>query len=281
MSASGMVYGVDINKVKRILRINEAGTIENVPQSNTAPNFYVKAVIEKGSYELAEDTEIGNREITVSDATGIVIGDHIKLHENGGIGYRWLHGYIMAVNSGTGVLELDQEVDYFHQSGSEGSTVYIGNENLAVSGALDGSVYATIHNLGMGVKWDISKVNVYIQSATEPNDSEFGDQAALAYGMLFQFISPSGTFPIFNAYNVKSNHDLKMIASHGGVYESSKAGGGGSYGLIINKILGSDVDSVIRLDPDTNDEMRIILQDAAMSGVQVVNISMEGSLVTD
>ena len=280
-TAHNIMAGQDGNRTPQILRVNANGTIENVPQSNVAPKIFYRAMIESGTLVLAAPTAIGSALLSGVDVTGLTVGSLVEIHENGGIGFRWLQAFVTAVNSGTNVLTLDQQLDYVYPSGAAGAHLYWGTDELvSTTGTVANPVIARMHNLGMGVKWDISVVNLHIEEGAVMADGTFGNLTKLTNGCMFRKISPSGVFPFYNSVNIKDNHTIIEYADR--VNVSAKAGGGTNHGLTAKKHLGTDshTGAIIRIDPDELDQIQFLIQDN-LTGIESLHVTYEGSFVTD
>lgn len=279
VNTNAQIYGI-YSPTKKLypIRANPSGSIDVALQDQTTPSFYMRFLVEQGSGVLSVPTVIDSRSVTLDSVTNIISGTYLELFENGGIGYRWLQAQVIVVNSGTGVLTLDQPLDYVYASGVDGAKVYFGTDNLAVSGTAETPIVARVWNKGLGASWDLSVLNVHVEGTTSMADGEFGSIPALTYGMQTRFVSESGTFPYFNGYNFKTNHDLIGVADRWDY--SEKAGGGTNYALNIDKHIGGqgNLGAVVRLDHTTNDRVEVLIQDN-LEALTTVHVNVEGSVV--
>ena len=141
-------------------------------QDQTTPPLIGKFNQIHDSTTLASVTSIGDKTITVADATGFVIGDYIIIFSN--VTNRVYVGYALNVVGTT--ITLDTPLD---------SAFPIGADVDASSTALniDGSVTPQVFGIrgaeeaGIQVKIDITRIIMQCQTATAVDLSTFGDIA--------------------------------------------------------------------------------------------------------
>lgn len=168
------------------------------------------------------------------------------------------------VNFAAPVATLDRPVD---QELSPGTTLLNVSTELAVNGSGTPVIFGIGLPPGSVQAFDVTNIFVSVVSATEPDDSKFGDLSALTRGVLFRANYVDQAF--FNLYNAKTNRDLKEAAD---VFEYTDKAGGGRFGSAMLTRLGGQggYGVVVRVSQDVRMEM--IVQDdlSALYSFEVV-----------
>jgi len=225
-------------------------------------DFYL--MIEKETLTIASPVSIGDVEISVSDATGVIVGDYLGIQE----GSRNYQGKILSILDNTFTMDTPFDFNY-----STNSQIISKTPNLNV----DGSIAPVIAKLGpvAGIKWDITRFlgNMVLSSAA--GDSLFGNLTSLTKGVV---IRKNGDISVNNLFNAKNNGDLALRMFD--VTYTDRAVPVQSYGLRFRRTLnGMDKNGVvIRLDGDNNDEFQILIQDD-LSGLDDFRVAIQGHVV--
>jgi len=236
----------------------------NIQDQTTAPfNDYVLRSI--GSPKtLTSATVVDSYDINVSAGHGFVVNDFVFIADNTRNFYAEVLG--VAVNT----LTLDSPLDYAFQVAD--TVVLEVSNNLAVNGAITPVTYtAGIPATGL-ISLDVTRIIVHIISATEPDDSKFGDLGALTNGVVFRRVGVSGQGNFFNA---KTNG--RLLDRAGNVTYSDKAGGG-KYGSLFVFDIRNDLGVALRIVP--GDYLEAIVQDN-LTGLEDFHIVIQGHVVTD
>lgn len=265
------VYGVDYTEgLQHPLRVNPGGSLDVALQDQTTPVFYMRALIEEGTFTLATDVTSGSYSFDAVAGHGITAGTskYVEFYNQ----TRWMQANVIDVTDDT--ITIDQPFDYTYESGT--TVCYRGDEDLAVDGS-GTAVVSRITNRDLLVDWDITRVNVYIQDAAAMDHSTFGNLGALTRGVLWRFQSDSGVWPLFNGYNAKTNGHLAEILN---TYQYTDKAGGGEYSFEGHKLLGgqSNLGVVIRLEVVSADSMQVIIQDD-LTDLTHFHVHFEGSIV--
>ena len=253
------------------LKINTTGSIDAALQDQTTPTFYMRAIIQNGTFTLASDINQGEYTFNAVPAHGILVGEYIELYNQ----VRWIQAEVLGVATNT--ITVDQPFDYDYESGT--TICYRGDSNLNVNGS--GTVkIARITNKNLLIDWDITRINVYIQDAAAMDHSMLGNIAGgVTRGVQWRYQSDNGDWPFFNGYNAKTNGELAKILN---VHSYTDKAGGGEHTFEGHKFLGGqeNLGVVIRLVVADQDTMQVLIQDD-LTPLAVFSVDYEGSVVLD
>lgn len=145
---------------------------------------------------------IDDRSVSLTDATGFVVGDHFRIINASAD--RYYSGYITGISGN--VVSLDTPIDYAFMAGSQ---VTRSNTNMAV----DGSTTPVSFVLRTGVPSipspvDITRIMMVAECSSSVDLNKFGSIPALTNGVVFRKINETA----HNIFNVKSNKDLALLA---------------------------------------------------------------------
>jgi len=209
---------------------------------------------------------------SVIDSVFIVVADTSSMN-TGHLVYmktarRYYEGKITSISNDTAFLDTPLDTIF-----PVNQVVRIGSDSLNID-ASGGIVQAHVEPPD-SVDWDITRMIVYIQGSGAMDDAKFGDQTALAKGIVFRVNNGS----VLNIFSAATNGDL---AQH--MYDvtySDKAGGGSNAIRGRRTFAGQSKNGVtIRLIGTTDDEFQILLQDD-MDGLEKFNVVIQGHVVTD
>lgn len=199
---------------------------------------------------LAASSVIDNRNITVADPTGIVVGSYILMFSiptN-----RFYKGYATGVSGS--VITLDSPMDSVMPIGAN---VDVGSTNLAVDGSVTPVVFG-VRSITPGIPStaDIYRIMTQMTLDTAPNFHEFGDRAALDNGIVLR--SRNGVTQ--NIYNIKKNSELALLTGDYTPYDTSSPSVG-VFGIGVRMTFSgeSKMGSVIRVGQ--GEDLELVVQD--------------------
>lgn len=236
------------DKVLTSIYSENTNTIETTSQPNYTDVLDFYFMIEDGTYTLASTATLGGYELTVTDSTGLVVGEYFGIQE----GERSYQGMIQSVVGN--VVTMDTPLDFAYSSIAQ---VIQKSRDLNV----DGSVTPVIARIApaSGVDWYITRFIGSMVHASAGDDSKFGDIAGgLTNGIVIRSVSSVSTN---NLFNVKTNGEIAERMFD--VVYSDRAGGSGEYGTRYRRSIGGPDknDTNIKLIGDDNGEMQLIIQD--------------------
>lgn len=145
----------------------------------------------------------GDVSISVASTSGFLVGDEIKLEENGSQEIGVLT--ITVVTPGTpGTLTLDRPIGNDYTTAAEVIQVIT---NMAVSGSLASPEIFEI-DPPPGTVWQITRILISITDQTSMDDAKFGGISALTNGVSLRATTSSGRTVVFA--NWKANQDMKL-----------------------------------------------------------------------
>lgn len=206
---------------------------------------------------------IGSYEITLVDATSVIVGDYIVIKKE-------TRAYQAQVLSITGnVLTMDTPLDYAF---SLDSII----ESRTLDFNVDGSITPVVAELKPppGVCIDINIITISMTDTVAMDDAKFGGRAALTRGLVVrQARNGSGYITLFNA---KNNGQL----AHRMRLEYSDRAPTGVYGLRASKFINGQEGNgvVIRLDGNEGESLQVVIQDN-LSGLASFSMTARGHVV--
>jgi hypothetical protein len=213
---------------------------------------------------LSTDAVIDEYTITVTDATGVVVGTYVCLQE----GERAFQAKILSIATNT--LTLDTPLDFSFTTAAS-----VANRNPQLN--IDGSSTVQIASLFpiAGAKWDITRIIMSMTHAAAADDGKFGGISALTSGIVIRK-SDGIHHTIFNA---KTNGDLRERMFDVTFSDKAPAGQYGTSGR--RSFSGQDKNGVvIRLDGDLNEKLEVLIQDD-LEGLTSFRIVAQGHVVED
>lgn len=219
---------------------------------------------------LAAKTAIGDMSIEVDDDAGMVDGGYVGIFDT--ISDRFYQGHIVG-SPVTNTVSLDTPMSSVLPIGS---TVGVGHEDMAVNGASATQVF-TLRGAdpGIDVTIDVTKIIIMMETTTALELNEFGDLAALTYGLVLRGVNGI----TYNFGNIKSNADMITWAAMVQIYDASNPGQG-IYGLsAVFSFAGQNAAGVaIRVGP--GETLEIWVQDN-ISGLESMRIAALFHVVVD
>lgn len=230
--------------------VNETGTDLDVmlqDQTSEVIDLYAIDLENAITPTLTQGQDIGDKSITVDDATGILdTGVHaINISEDGRLFQAVVTDVTGLVVSFNAPLDIDITTS---------AVVKIAPWNMAVDGSSTPRYFAV--SPPEGVTWDITRFIVGMTGTATMDDSKFGSLASLSNGVVLQIIN--GT-----------TKNLMVVNDNGGFAERAYDATyptkvpAGVYAFRVRKTYGGQdkMGVVIRLNGDDGDELRWLIQD--------------------
>lgn len=173
-------------------------SVDVVLNDQFTPSFDLYFVKVLTFHTTSAITVIDSYDVTLSDATGFVVGDWVGIVGSG----RYLWAEVLGVNAN--VITLDRSLDFVFPSGSN---VLRSTRSMNVDGSVTPQVFS-IQAGAAGLIVDITRIMWTIQCASKPSTGEFGDLPVLTRGVQLRI----GNGKVINLLNFKSNFDLAEAA---------------------------------------------------------------------
>lgn len=230
-------------------------------QTSNIIDYYIP--IPKNVFTLAAIPVIGSYNISLVDATNVIVGDFMVIKE----GIRAYQAQVLgkAVN----VLTMDTPVDYDF-------TVNAIVESRIINLNVDGSITAVVADFKppVGAILDINVINISMTSTSPMDDGLFGSLPALTRGLVFRKAQNGNGF--ISIFNTKTNGQLSQRMK----LEYSTKAPSGVYGLRASKYMnGQEGNGVsLRLDGNKGESMQVLIQDN-LTGLQTFQMTARGHIV--
>ena len=254
------------------LLIESNGAMPVNIQDQTSPSFDLYFV--QGSAApttVAIASNIGDTVINVVSAAGISTGTYLGVFcpAEG----RFFFGEVLAVNSLA--ITVDTPLDFAF---GVGDNVQPTTRDMLVDGTLGSPEIFEVQGPGSGgLEVDITRLMFAITCTNQPDDSLFGDIAALTNGLVVR--RKDGTYR--NIANIKSNGDFGNLAYD--IVYTNRTTPASTYGIRVRWSFGGQDKHgvVIRLGED--ESLQILVQDALTTGASILSFRAiaVGHVVTD
>lgn len=217
-----------------------------------------------GTTNLSSSALIDEYTISISDNTGMVIGQHVRIIDPDSD--RFYFGGIVNINGLT--ITLDTPIDFNYASGSE---VTFSDVNMNVDGSITPVKFK--HRTGIPSVPRITHITRIIITGitTTPVDlSKFGNLNALTNGLVFRAVNGETN----NIFNVKTNADLENITLDWKPYSATNpAQGIDGFSARLTFSGAEKLDTTLRVGQFDNLEM--IIQDD-LTGLTSLTVFLEG-----
>ncbi len=212
------------------------------------------------------------RTLTVTDPTGIVAGQHMRVIDSTDDHF-WSGGVLGIVGSVVTVdTPFDAGITY-----PIGSQVTFSNANLAI---VDGSTTPVVFKLRTGAPSipsliDITRIIITCTTESAVDLDKFGDLPALAVGLIFRL----ATADPYTMGNAKTNKDLANFAYDFTPWVASNPGQG-IHGFVMRMTFAGQnkIGVALRVGPTEN--LELVVQDD-LTGLLTFVAIIEGHVVTD
>jgi hypothetical protein len=225
----------------------------------TSPVDYKFAKSTGAPTTLASITVIDANTITVSSATGFIVGSHIAIAYSA----RIYQAQIVSIASD--VFTLDSPLDYAFPSGS---IVLPFTYDMNVNGNTTSQTFVVQSSESGEAKFMITRLLFQITCDTEPDYVQFGNVATLAKGIVIR--TANGYTK--NLFNIKSNEDLNLLAYDLSFLDGTKHG---TYGVCCRLTFAGESKHGTGILITPGDSIKVIIQDD-LSGLLVFRMIAEG-----
>ena len=235
-------------------------SIDVFVQSNTSNLFQsFLQTYEKEDILLTSDVSVDDTQIQVAAGHGITVGDSLIIYT---VNYHW---QVEVISVSTNLITLESP-SYLSFKVAD-TTIIRGKTDL--NGASTGVTYKFGLPGSSQDPIDINAALLIMGHSTQGDDGDFGDQTALANGLLLRKVNAIK----FNLGIYKTNRDFRLNNAN---IEYSDKGPAGTYGTNIKFFLQGqeNFDQVIRLC--YGDFLTALRQDD-LSGLSFFRISLIGS----
>lgn len=268
------LYGITKRGKRVAANISDEGALDFFIQDQHTKALFIPMHTHTGNvFTLTSAANPGHWTINVSAGHGLVGGEPIAC----GCVDNWFYGYVVGVAGN--VITLDRVINVRYPAGHPFEEL---TEDMAVDGSGARVVY---HAYSVpDLDFDITAMHISIICATEPDDSMFGDLAALTRGISLRR-RDGLTGEYFNMGTARTNGHMSLFVGNGNLVYTDKAGGGafavrvsanfrGSWGVTA-RLRGSTAGPYA---PNGRDEMHMVIQDD-IDGLDSMHILLIGHVV--
>lgn len=249
-SGSGLLYPIKVDAENGV-----AALAVNVQDQTTKAVFIPFHYHTGNTFTLTAPAQAGDWTIDVSPGHGLVVGDPVATGNNN----NWYYGNVVGVALNT--ITLDQVINIDYPAGQQFEELV---ENLAVNGAVN-RVESHIYSVP-GIDIDLTGIHILINSGGQPDDSLFGDLAALTRGISLRKLNGL-TGEYFNMGTARNNGAMALFT--GGLVTYTDKGGAGTYTTLVDARFREQWGVALRLrgstaggyTPNGRDEIHMVIQD--------------------
>lgn len=235
-------------------------------QDQTTPVLINGLSQKKGETTLASPTTKEDKQITVTDATGIAVGDDILITGNS----RIYVGKVTSILSAP-IIDVDTPINADY---SASAFVSFGTEEASVDGSITPQIFSLKSLLPEPIQTlDITRIIFSCLSGSAVSLDKFGDLTALTNGIVIR----KNNGELINVLNAKSNFELANIMFDFDIYAAATPSQGID-GFISRLTFGgqSKIGVTVRLEPD--EDLELLIQDD-LSGLTSFKVIAEGHVV--
>lgn len=251
----------------RQVELEPNGSVPVTIQDQTTPPFIIYASQVTNETTLAIAAAPDDTDITVTDSTGIIVGDYLGIFNTATDAF-----YVgTVIGIALNVLSMDTPIDMDFEIGD---TVGTGITNMNVDGSTTTQVF-TLRGAdpGLSVTLDITRIMILCVTDTATELTDFGD---ISGGLLKGLVMRRADGMINNIFNFKTNIEMKGAMFDWDALEASNPGQGvfGFSGRLT--FAGQNkMGVVIRIGP--GESLELLVQDNLESLLRL-NVIFEGSV---
>lgn len=215
---------------------------------------------------LAVDSSVNTNIISVSDATGFVVGDTIDINTTT---IETTHPTIISISAATGPsnFTLDRQLDVAHLAGDEVTQAII---NLASQIGTLAVPQEYLAGPPAGQVWHITNLTLAMGHGTAGDFGLFGNISALTNGVILR-VKVNGRYGTLT--NWKTNGEINVDT--GEVTFHTRSSGGGTHGTAANGAFKTRTGAVMRLDGNSGDKFEVYVQDD-LTALNFWNMKIQG-----
>lgn len=237
-------------------------SINVLPQDPEYIGFNLYLCKDLGTTTLDVDVVVDEKTVTVTSATGALVGDCINIRQ----GSKIFQSLIRAVN-GT-LITFASPLD---NAFTAGATVCFGEWNLNIDGSTTPQIFKVCPP--PDAKFHVASISITITDDATMDDSKFGSLTRLANGLICRRTDGQ----IFNYFLISNNAGFYQ-AGYDTQYPEKVPSG--VYAFNARKHVMDTNGSIIALNGATTDEFQIIVQDN-LTGISEFTIVVHGHIVED
>ena len=219
-------------------------------QTSDIIDYYMLDKVNAVELTLAESTVVDGKTLTVVDDTGVVAGRALEISEKGHV----FQAIVLSVVDNLIVVNAPFDAIF-----TANAVCVVAEWNMIVDGSTTSRIFSVAPPVG--VKWDITRINMTMTATAAMDDSKFGSLDALTNGVVLR----------------KKNGEVKnifVVSDNGGIAERcydtdypTKVPVG-IYAFRARRTFGGQDKNgvVVRLDGSESEELQIIIQDALSGG---------------
>lgn len=232
------------------------------------------SMIDSGPWSLNSDWLTDSYEIEILNppAHGIIAGDSIYVYDT--FGLEELTVLSVAADAGFDKLTLDTPAPKDFLLGN--TEIYKVSFGMNVNGAVTRQAFrfpADVASLPEGIAIDVTQIRVTMITATEPDDSQFGDiVGGLTRGIVARHHRQDGI-------NQLGNFKINLAMATFGTLEYTDKAGGGAFGVRAVFRFGGQQNAGVVLRIEPGDYLEIIVQDD-LSSISLFHCVVIGHLTT-
>lgn len=249
---------------------SEGGAVSVAIQDQTTPPidlyfFQVTGV----PTTIAENTSIGDVNVTLTSVTGIITGTYLAMFSGGSGENRFYFGEVLAVVGNN--ITLDTPLDFAYETGD---VVIKATRDLNVDGSSTTQIFA-VSGAGTGstLEIDITRIIFQITDNTAMDDGTFGGISALTRGIVLRINNGITS----NIYNIKSNGDFGLVAFDKTYSDKAPAG---TFGLTVRSTFAGQNKHGVAIRLKENEKLELLIQDD-LTGITSFRMLAQGHIVTN
>lgn len=214
------------------------------------------------STTLSAQATAGSTSITVTSATGFVVGQHIRLNTTS---EEIVFPIITAIVGN--VLTLNRPLDYTHNIGDvvQGAIINM-NVNASLASPQSFKVFPDA-----GKIWHIKQLTLSMSHNVAGDFGLFGGIAALTNGVVLRrYDGATGTFGTYSFWR----DNAELDSDFGTVKFVTRSGGGGTYGTSAQGSFNT-IETIVYLDGTAGDYLEVLIQDN-LTGLTSFSMKAQG-----
>jgi hypothetical protein len=249
-----------------IAKITGTATSDVALQDQTTDIVIQPFMNRRGGTTLAISSTLYDKSITVTSATGMVLGDRLVIFDSASL--RFSGFYIIGISGN--IITLDAPIDFAYPSGS---FIDFGSTNMAVNGSVTPVVYGVRNPQGappdVNLSFDVTRIIVACTTDSAVDLNKFGDLAPLTNGLLLRYNDGR----VYNIWNVKRNAGFAAIGYDWTPYASTNPtqgqdgfvfrltfNGQEKLGVVVRLDIGTDLQVIVQDDLLLLDELSVVAE---------------------
>lgn len=253
--------GETIDSLSNAINIHDAD-VHRVPINHL---FYQERLI----YTLTADITSQDRSFTVTDATGLAVGDKLHLTDTSNNNHEAVPLIITTIVTNT--ITINRPIDYDYLAAS--TEVVEITTSMNVDGSVTPQSFIVLPSPGM--VWHITSMDFSITDQTAMDDAKFGGITALTNGVMIRGVdSVSSNYLTFSVWQKNSDFNLDAFTTNYAAKAPS-----GFYGYSGTMNIHDKYTSIVRLANTATETiyMEVLVQDD-LSTLDTFEIKVHGHI---